>query len=577
MKKQFSTVVVVILLMLTGIIGISAEDQYIEPNPELPNSCGIDMVLVIDSSGSIDNIELIQMKDAYEVFIDEFLPATPTLIGVVDFGTNASVIQGFTNNVTVLNASVNAPTSGGYTNWQDALLKAHGMFDPRNDKPDLIIFASDGDPNRKGSPPEEVNETEAVKAAVTEANSIKADGIRIIALGIGDNIKTENLEAISSHDAVITSNFSSFAEDLAVLAADLCGRTITVKKIINETGVPGWEFSVDVHNGNSTPQSGLTDSEGFINFEIEFNESNTTVDVAETVQEGYFVDQAVCKIGEVTVGTFDGEESIDNITMDKNDIVSCEFVNVPASFCGNGEVNEGETCDEGENNTDTPCNVTYGSNCSYCDTSCQEQTIEGPFCGDGVKNGPEECDGIDGTGPHQSCTEECTLTNVTYCGDGIKQTPNDEGTGGPGNDGYEECDGSSGVGENQICTSECRLETTADGCTLTQGYWKNHDWPDSHDKDDEFFDSGMTWFEILKTPPKGGDAYIILAHQYIAYVLNQANGASLPGDPVAEAEDYFSTYNPGEVPKGDRQNLIDLAGFLDDYNNGLMGISHCDN
>lgn len=46
----------------------------------------------------------------------------------------------------------------------------------------------------------------------------------------------------------------------------------------------------------------------------------------------------------------------------------------------------------------------------------------------------------------------------TFCGDGIKQSPNDALTGGPNNDGYEECDINDGVPEGFVCTNECVLE-----------------------------------------------------------------------------------------------------------------------
>jgi hypothetical protein len=160
------------------------------------------------------------------------------------------------------------------------------------------------------------------------------------------------------------------------------------------------------------------------------------------------------------------------------------------------------------------------------------------------------------------------LIDLTYCGDGIKQTPNGEGV-------LEECDGQDGVGENQYCTAACQLETVSEGCVLTQGYWKNHGWPDEELKGEGFFGSGIEWLEMLKTPPKG-DAYIILAHQYIAYILNQMSGAGVPSGPAEDAEHYFSAYNPGEIPKGERPEVTALAGLLDDYNNGLMGIPHCD-
>ncbi len=45
----------------------------------------------------------------------------------------------------------------------------------------------------------------------------------------------------------------------------------------------------------------------------------------------------------------------------------------------------------------------------------------------------------------------------TYCGDGIKQSPNDALLGGPNNDGYEACDGSDGVPSGKSCTIDCKL------------------------------------------------------------------------------------------------------------------------
>lgn len=49
-------------------------------------------------------------------------------------------------------------------------------------------------------------------------------------------------------------------------------------------------------------------------------------------------------------------------------------------------------------------------------------------------------------------------SSKTFCGDGIKQTPNETGTGGPLNDGNEACDGSDGVTPGFNCTASCTLE-----------------------------------------------------------------------------------------------------------------------
>jgi len=143
----------------------------------------------------------------------------------------------------------------------------------------------------------------------------------------------------------------------------------------------------------------------------------------------------------------------------------------------------------------------------------------------------------------------------------------------------------------------CALVPCDDGCTLTPGYWKTHSeyGPAPYDDtwamlasgaDTPFFLSGQSYYEVLWTPPKGGNAYYILAHAYIAAELNVLNGTSIPGD-VGDAWDeatvLFGTYTPAEVAalKGRsgremRQMWIDLAGLLDDYNNGLVGPGHCD-
>jgi hypothetical protein len=134
-----------------------------------------------------------------------------------------------------------------------------------------------------------------------------------------------------------------------------------------------------------------------------------------------------------------------------------------------------------------------------------------------------------------------------------------------------------------------------DGCTLTQGYWKTHSefGPAPYDDtwallpngaDTPFFLSGQSYYEVLWTAPKG-NAYYILAHQYIAAELNVLNGASIPSEALDawnEAAALFNTYTPEEVAEmkgkngnGLRAQFVALAEILDAYNNGLIGPGHC--
>jgi len=119
-----------------------------------------------------------------------------------------------------------------------------------------------------------------------------------------------------------------------------------------------------------------------------------------------------------------------------------------------------------------------------------------------------------------------------------------------------------------------------EGCTYTIGYWKNHpyDWP----VDDLSIYTGHEAMMILWTPPRGGNAYLILAHQYIGAELNALNGTSVPDEVLMawlDAQEILLQYkDEGTIPKKslDRDLAIDLASMLDDYNNGIIGPGHCD-
>lgn len=129
------------------------------------------------------------------------------------------------------------------------------------------------------------------------------------------------------------------------------------------------------------------------------------------------------------------------------------------------------------------------------------------------------------------------------------------------------------------------------GCTLTQGYWKTHyegrkydpTWALVGDPNAAFFDTGDSWIEVFKTAPKKGNAFYILAHQYMAAVLNGYAGASAPTafhDALTDAYallDYWDVAGPNLIPKTspDRATAIALAGILDDYNSGDIGPGHC--
>lgn len=127
------------------------------------------------------------------------------------------------------------------------------------------------------------------------------------------------------------------------------------------------------------------------------------------------------------------------------------------------------------------------------------------------------------------------------------------------------------------------------GCSLTQGYWKTHSKYAGAKKydarwaligeDTTFFLSGKTWYQAINTSSAGGNAYYILAHQYIAARLNLAGGASSTpavNAALAAATAFYNTYTPTSVLSDAlRAQVIGWAGTLGDYNEGRIGPGHC--
>lgn len=152
---------------------------------------------------------------------------------------------------------------------------------------------------------------------------------------------------------------------------------------------------------------------------------------------------------------------------------------------------------------------------------------------------------------------------------------------------------------NDTCTTGCDTCTVCVhipcqcGCTRTPGYWKTHSelgpapydatWAQlSSGASTSFFLSGKTYYQVLWTPRRG-NAYYILAFQYIAAQLNTLAEASVPsevGTAFAEATTLFQTYTPAQIAalSGEdpvRQHFLMLADILCDYNEGEIGPGHC--
>ncbi len=131
-----------------------------------------------------------------------------------------------------------------------------------------------------------------------------------------------------------------------------------------------------------------------------------------------------------------------------------------------------------------------------------------------------------------------------------------------------------------ICVSDC---VNGEGCTLSQGFWKNHagtdDWPELTGGEMLLGTQAYNPSELLSILQEsvGGNGLISLAHQIIAAKLNIANGAPVPEAVQAAidtADSLIGSIDPLRVPpigEGflEPSETGDLTGTLDMYNTGL--------
>ncbi|WP_422884877.1 DUF4215 domain-containing protein [Nannocystis pusilla] len=195
----------------------------------------------------------------------------------------------------------------------------------------------------------------------------------------------------------------------------------------DETGTP---TTTQTSQASATSPTTTTDSAGTDSDSGDSTTAATTDTTAgvtdtdgTTLPDTTGTPDPVCGNGEV-----EGGEECD----DGNDVEGdgCEPSCVPTPQCGNSMIEQGEVCDDG--------NTEDGDECS---ADCQTATPE-PECGDGTVQEPEMCD--DGNQePGDGCEPDCTPT-PPECGNGIEE-------------GDEQCDDGNDVdgGPGDFCKNDC--------------------------------------------------------------------------------------------------------------------------
>ncbi len=110
----------------------------------------LDVLMVIDNSGSMEGDKMAQVKADATDLIKTLLVDTENKVALVKFNSEATILSGFSNDKTAMLEMIDSIDIAGCTNYFDGLLKAEEVlegYEREEDRELILLFLTDGYPN----------------------------------------------------------------------------------------------------------------------------------------------------------------------------------------------------------------------------------------------------------------------------------------------------------------------------------------------------------------------------------------------------------------------------------------------
>lgn len=220
-----------------------------------------DIVLVLDTSGSMSGTPITETKKAATNFINTILQEDAS-IGIVTYDSSAHIASDFSTNASLLTETVENIYADGNTNIDDGLSTAYSMLQSTGAKKKIIVLMSDGMPNegRQGD------------SLIAYADELKNEGVLIYTLGFFEDLGSEKASAQALMEG-IASNGCHYevanADDLVFFFGDMADQINGQKYIYIRIACPVdvyVSFNGEVLNSSERNQNLRTDF-GTISFE----------------------------------------------------------------------------------------------------------------------------------------------------------------------------------------------------------------------------------------------------------------------------------------------------------------------
>ena len=343
----------------------SDDPEFADP-PSPPSRCGGNVSIIVDSSGSVDDASTggvnngVIVKEQVKGIINNFV-GTPTAVKLFEFDETGAAVwpasrtQPFVSvlndgsGVTALRNAVNNISYDGTTNWEDGLRVALTDGSTYKDAsaeiighqatylPDLLIFVTDGQPNRymKDQTSASVLSGDTAKSAQQAqiiANVFKTAGVNMKGVFIGSaaatylpNLKTafgpiewEVTPATAPVGNALTADvFQGSFGDLGDIFRQIfvaeCGGTLTLQKRVNGVAPTSGTWTYTTSNGVRDLNTAVTSSTT-LTYSLGASASQW-VEIIETPVSGYQFQDITCTSG---VTPLDGSRIRDLPPVDQN-------------------------------------------------------------------------------------------------------------------------------------------------------------------------------------------------------------------------------------------------------------------
>ena len=301
---------------------------------EKPRADYTDVILVLDTSGSMLGDKLTQVQSDVNELINDTIPKG-NKISIVTFSDDASVITDFTSDTALLQESINSLVASGETNYYQALVKVDDVlstYTKKSNRDCVVLFLTDGLPTV--DTPNEIGQYKYLKSKYNylDINGIQyelgdevLDGIK----NITDTQYIANMESLN--EFLYQASITSANYDNLILTDYVDTNYFNLNNVTNVNTTIGKATIID--NRVIWNLSGLKSS-SLVELTIDINLNDNLIGVGGVYPTHTKTDVSY-KIGSINTTESSTETTIlkDNyvVTYDANTPTGCVVSGVPSS------------------------------------------------------------------------------------------------------------------------------------------------------------------------------------------------------------------------------------------------------